>query len=225
MRAIGLQHNKVIKYLISQGTPNTLCIADYQGYTALHYAAQDCRLDIIETLVKSGARMNDQNQDGNTPLHFMIQNKPTAEMIKTIEICIDKGCDVNITNKFGETPLYQAALKLKIEMVNYLLNKGANPNIKTCTGDSILHKLIYITNQDSFTIIKILLQFGIDVKAIGTDGKKPLDMLSVTPANKDLIVLLCEAEKKIEEKKEENTKKKSGWFAKSLKSLDKYTSS
>jgi len=215
MRAFSLQHYKVIKYLISQGITTTLSISDYSGYTALHYAAQDCRLDIIELLVKAGAKMNDQNQDGNTPLHFLMQHKPTSDLIKTIEVCIDKGCDLNITNKFGETPLYQAAIKLKIDIVNFLLIKGANPNIKTYSGDAIMHKIIYITNPDSITIIKILLQFGADIKAIGSDGKKPLDMLSATPANKELLSLLCEAEKKNDEKKDDTIKRK-GWFSKSF---------
>jgi len=176
-------------------------------------------LEIVEMLVRGGARTNDQNQDGITVLHLLTRHKVTSELVKTIDLCLDKGCDINISNKFGETALYQAAVKLKIDLVNYLLSKGANPNIKSCTGDTILHKIICATGVEVIAIIKLLVLHGADVKVVGADGKKPLDMLAATPANKELLVLLCEAEKKSEEKKEESKIK--GWLTKSLRSFDK----
>lgn len=41
-----------------------------QGKTPLHFAASGGLLSIVQALVAAGANINEQNSDGNTPLHL-----------------------------------------------------------------------------------------------------------------------------------------------------------
>ena len=81
------------------------------GFTALHAAVINGKIQMAEYWLAKGAKINASiNPTGYTPLHTAVieQNK---EMIKFL---INKGADVTFKNRFGQTPL---------ELAN---NKGYN---------------------------------------------------------------------------------------------------
>jgi len=66
MNAAMLGRRDIVRLLIDAG-------ADIQkrgqfGYTALHAAAQNGHLDVVQALVKYGASVNCKNDDGDIPL-------------------------------------------------------------------------------------------------------------------------------------------------------------
>ena len=61
-----------VEVLISQGT--NLNEQDINGYTALHYAAQNYHLDIAKILLKNHANVDICDQYGNTPLFKAVFN-------------------------------------------------------------------------------------------------------------------------------------------------------
>jgi ankyrin repeat protein len=66
MNAAMLGRRDIVRLLIDAG-------ADIQkrgqfGYTALHAAAQNGHLDVVQELVKYGASVNCKNDDGDIPL-------------------------------------------------------------------------------------------------------------------------------------------------------------
>jgi ankyrin repeat protein len=72
------------------------------------------------------------------------------------------------------------------DIVLYLLEKGADPNVRENSGYTPLH--IAAQNGD-VDIIRALLFNGADLQAIGEDGKKPLDM-AIERDHKEAILLL-----------------------------------
>lgn len=48
-------------------------MADDYGWTPLHYAAQECRADVIKMLLRGGARVIVRNSDGETPMHLAVK--------------------------------------------------------------------------------------------------------------------------------------------------------
>jgi ankyrin repeat protein len=73
MNAAMLGRVNIVKTLIDSG-------ADIQkkgqfGYTALHAAAQNGHLDVVQVLVKYGASVNCKNDDGDIPLILGMINK------------------------------------------------------------------------------------------------------------------------------------------------------
>ncbi|XP_057313101.1 serine/threonine-protein phosphatase 6 regulatory ankyrin repeat subunit B-like isoform X3 [Hydractinia symbiolongicarpus] len=74
--------------------------------TALHLAAKLQRFSeqVVEMLIKSGARINEENMEGDTALHVAIKhrNYPVVKML------IQNGAFVEVKNEAGETPLHLA---------------------------------------------------------------------------------------------------------------------
>ncbi|HEX9626480.1 MAG TPA: ankyrin repeat domain-containing protein [Acidiferrobacterales bacterium] len=60
------KHSREIARLISEGyDPNQ---KDKNGWTPLHFAAQECSLDAVQALLAHGANIDAQDSNGNTPL-------------------------------------------------------------------------------------------------------------------------------------------------------------
>ena len=63
--------------------------------------------------------------DSNTLVHACVAR--SEELMPT---CLNEGVDINNPDADGKTPLHVAALKLDLRMVQYLLDRGADANIK-----------------------------------------------------------------------------------------------
>jgi hypothetical protein len=74
--------------------------AEY-GRTALHFAAENGRLETFKILLKFGASIDSQDGYGRTALH--IACKAGHEQI--VEALLEHGSDINIMTKNNETPL------------------------------------------------------------------------------------------------------------------------
>ena len=75
---------------------------------------------------------------GDTLLHVAVIRENPNE----VNYLIDKGLDINSRGDFLETPLFLAALMDKIEMVELLLKRGADPEIPNHLGDLPKHALL-----------------------------------------------------------------------------------
>ncbi|MBI9107812.1 MAG: ankyrin repeat domain-containing protein [Spirochaetales bacterium] len=83
--------------------------------------------EISKLLIKYGADINKRDVVfGSTMLH-------AAMDLKTVRLLIELGADVNAVElKFGNTPLHAWVISYKndLEMIQYLIEHGANVNIK-----------------------------------------------------------------------------------------------
>lgn len=95
-------------------TPFMIDIADENGNTLLHTTFNQHLHnleEIIKILVKAGANINAQNNDGDTILHFAINNfneNKTDENLNILRYLLDPNetdTDINILNKNHESPL------------------------------------------------------------------------------------------------------------------------
>jgi len=125
-------------------------------------------------------------KDANSDLRYACKNGNIVEVKKIIEsgnIDINQGAIHH-----GPTPLMMASSKGKIDVVQLLLEKGANPNICDGVGDSAL---LYAISKGDDSIVKLLLDNGADVNVISQFGYTPL-ILASTLSHFNIVKLLLE---------------------------------
>lgn len=75
--------------------------------------------------------------------------------------------NLNITDNYGRTPLINAALYCKNEIIEWLLEHGANPNLQDKNGYTALH----FSAQECHTkTTQLLLQNGVDINIQDKNG-------------------------------------------------------
>lgn len=154
---------------------------DQNRETLLHYAVRHNNIEITRMLIDAGADVNAQNIFGQTPLHQAIYIPKIARMLidagtdehtqNENTVMKDKpeiarmlisaqGVDINIQNKNGQTPLYQAVICNKPKIVRMLLSAGADTNIKDEHGETPLYQAVM---KDKPEIVRMLLSAGADI--------------------------------------------------------------
>jgi|GEM_PF-6451774 len=103
-----------------------------EGATNLHWACTHWHLDHVRYLLRNAADPNAQNQDGMRPLHLIVCGGPYLDPAETLAIAralLENKASIDAPNSSGLTPLHLAARHAyTLEMVQLLLDYGANPN-------------------------------------------------------------------------------------------------
>ncbi|KAH8428032.1 ankyrin repeat domain-containing protein [Aspergillus melleus] len=112
-----------------------------------------------------------------------------------LELLVNAGCDVNVRNHAGETPLFAwsqqflagaQSLEKKLHFVTMLLKYGADPCARDKNGRTALHQIR--SYDDCEQVISVLVQAGADINAADDDGETPL--ISVAKAQRLDVGLL-----------------------------------
>jgi len=116
---------EVIKALIKHG-------ADINrktnfGSTPLITALFEKNDTIVKYLLNHGVDINERSNDNSTPLHYaidlLIRNE--NESMAVVDFLLEKGANLKIKNKSGDTPLLLAIKTGNIELIERLLREGA----------------------------------------------------------------------------------------------------
>ena len=160
-----------VKLLIDEGVD--VNIAELRGYTALHYAAENKNIEVINYLINNGANVNARNVSGFIPLNnILYDDENEKNLLKVIKILVDAGSDLNNIDGFNGGILgyllvgVEDLLKRNEErdwknlnnrleklykinkMMKYLIEeKGADVNGVIEDNDSILWESIIIWNN------------------------------------------------------------------------------
>jgi ankyrin repeat protein len=142
-----------IKYLLDHGAdpngPMTVKIPPRaaqnaavvpHGYTPFLRAARSADVETMKLLVAHGANPNQAADDHNTPLiaagtgmgaRFQGgEEKPEADFIECLKVLVASGADVNAQDDHGNTALHGAAARGADQIIQFLVDHGANLNVK-----------------------------------------------------------------------------------------------
>lgn len=112
------------------------------GLTALHTAATFKKYNAAEFLIEKGAKLNETNNKGETPLFAAV----IQQDLKMIQLLLQKGADPNIANNEGASPLMKAInYQMDYKIIEALYNAGADISVTDKNGYDIkklatLHK-------------------------------------------------------------------------------------
>lgn len=106
--------------------------------TILHYACKFLDKKVIIFLLSKDANVRAVNDDDDTALHILINERNTADInenLEIIDILIENEIDINWQNNDGNTPLHCATEIENINYVNILLDNGARTDLKNAEGE------------------------------------------------------------------------------------------
>lgn len=108
-----------------------------QAQYPLHYAAALDNADTVRSLIKNGTvHVDALNKYGKTALHQACQNGQIVTVKVLVEEC---GANVNAqTSPKNKTALHKAAKQGYVDVVAYLLTKGADVNARNAKGQTVL---------------------------------------------------------------------------------------
>ena len=175
------------------------------GMSPLQYAARDGRVETVRILLDAGASINQTDANDITPLIAAITNNHPD----VARLLIERGADIKATDWYGRTPLW-AAVETRnmdvdngtfensidrapfLELIQLLLERGANPNARTKESPPIRRDFLRttgtlawvdFTGQTPFlaaalagdvTVMKLLLKHGADPNIPTVGGTTPL---------------------------------------------------
>lgn len=147
--------------------------------TLLMFACNYGHLNIVNILLKKGAKVNEQDSCGQTALMFACNCvEPSATDI--VNSLLANGADVNAKDKFKETPLMFACKHGHLDKVELLLTNGADVNAENEFNET---PLMFACKYGQFNkvklsleldIVNLLLEKGADVNAKDNKGNTPL---------------------------------------------------
>ncbi len=149
--------------------------------TALSRAAGTGNINIVKSLLREGADVNEKDNDGWTAL-MSAGNYP--EVARTL---ITAGADVNVSIEQGRlagmTPLMLAVQKGQLDTVKILVDAGAKVNVKrNSDGETALMLAI----RENPTIAHVLLDKGASVNDRRLDGLTAL-MLAAKAGEESVV--------------------------------------
>ena len=156
------------------------------GSTALSWASYRDDLVTADLLIAAGANVNASNDYAATPLLLACANGSAGMVNKLLKA----GANPNASVWMGETVLMRCARTGNVEAVKALLVKGANVNAKEARqGDT---PLMWAVAQQHPGVVRVLIEYGADVKARTNDGFTPF-MFAAQQGDMDSLQALLNA--------------------------------
>lgn len=118
-----------------KANPSIVNCIEAGGFSALHFAAFNGDLQLIDLLVQYKANVELTNYDGNTPMMMAAKVKQQA----SIKRLADAGASVNFQTSTGCTAAHFAASMGDVDTVRYLASIGATTIHKDCQTGTLLH--------------------------------------------------------------------------------------
>ena len=198
------------------------------GWTALLTATNNRHYILGKYLMDRGADVNKANKGSWTPLYLATDNrnieggdypvpKPDMDHLRYIELLLEHGADPNARAKDntltrtiftmqwffedGCTPFVRAAQSSDTELMQLLLDWGADPFIPTAFGDTALtaaggigwvEGVTYERSQkENLDAIKMLVYLGLPVNGANRDGRTALMGTAMKGRNEALQFLVA----------------------------------
>ena len=114
-----------------------------------------------------------KNDCGDADADSLLAAAANGDLAEVKRLVVDCGVDPNVQDDLGMTPLHRAASDGYLEVVELLLEHGANSNIQENKyGWTPLH---YAAKKCHVNVARVLLDHGADPTIRDNEGKTPLD--------------------------------------------------
>ena len=180
LQARGADHMAVVEALLAKhADPNA---RDKKGRTPLLFASQGSASEyrvlpsnepMIRLLLSKGARINDRDDDGWSPLLTVVSQ--WADQPALIRFLLESGADFRATTKAGKTMLMIAASHGKEDIVAVAITKGVDVNARDTNGVTALMEAVAGRWDAHASIAKSLLVNHADANVKDNSGRTAIE--------------------------------------------------
>jgi ankyrin repeat protein len=159
------------------------------GYTALMCAVSWIKPEKAAVLIDAGADLSlSEKEYGNTALLLALKfNYKKNEVI--YKSLIKAGAYLNLSDKYGCTPLMHAAMKGEVELVKLLSEAGADLNLSDKYGST---PLMYAAMRGEVELVKMLSEAGADLNLQDPSGRSALS-IAISVGNLEIVEILVKS--------------------------------
>ena len=135
------------------------------GTTPLHWAAYEVDEELVQRLLKKGAKPNVLNRYGASPLAEAVR----VAGVRLVGILLEAGADANVSNEDGQTPLMLAARTGSVAVAELLVRHGADVNRRERFHDQ--SAVMWAAGENHPEMVAFLVSKGADlsIRARATD--------------------------------------------------------
>ncbi|WP_061217713.1 ankyrin repeat domain-containing protein [Leptospira weilii] len=155
---------RVYSFLQNGLNPN---LNRFHGMTPLSFAVEYDRLEVVRVLIEYFADPNlSDEKTGLTPLIHSILKDFSSAMISTL---IEGGAELDQRDRNGMSSLHHCVSEGKLESLSFLLEKGADPNIRDLDGVTCIN--LAKSSHGMYEFVELLLKYGADPTIKDKHGK------------------------------------------------------
>ncbi|XP_059174816.1 ankyrin repeat and KH domain-containing protein 1-like [Physella acuta] len=170
-----------VKLLIKYGA--NVNFKDHNGKTPLMKASKiSDTQDVLRALLQAGADVNQQNNKGESALHYAA----VCESTDNAKILLEFKSDINLQNNMGMTPLFYSLPRGHKDMIDFLIENNADVNRMDNKGNTPLLYACSPFFNDPIEAIKILVSAKAFVNHQNHEGYTAL-MLAAKQTNFEII--------------------------------------
>lgn len=165
---------------------------DHMGGTLLSYVARQGYDELFHFLLRAGGSIKEKNEIGTTLLMWASSpgkddQKNYEGNFRIIDFLLESGFKVNEQSENKMTPFLVATLYGPLEIMKYLVEKGADPKMTAKNGESSLHFAVMANDEEKVEYLLSLVPGMINHRTKW--GDYPLDFAK-SKDNRHIIRLL-----------------------------------
>lgn len=164
-------------------------VQNHHGLTSLHCAIRAGDPDAVHYLMNHGAKINLSDNHGNTALHYLGDAYNESIFKEVLEPSRGQRFDVNQMNSEGFAPIHVAVRRLKLSLIEMLLEAGAL--IDFLDTEKKRNALMHAIEMNDFETIQLLIERGSHTNIEDESGETALS-LAVKNVNYPVIGLLLD---------------------------------
>ena len=193
---------KLLKTLFDNGLD--MNVKDFKGNSPLIVACSIPCYSSVKFLIKTVKNIAITNKKGETALHALASQAGSKDFEKCLELLLENGFEINVTDVLGQTPLhhYVTSSDVSTNWIQFFIDKGAKFDQITAFGETILHQMVAKSSKYSSKLneqdesccenIRYLVGLGFDVNQLDVFGQSPLSTVARDNSQADATITLLE---------------------------------
>ena len=181
-------HTKAAQALINGKA--TLDLRDKNGRTALFYASQRGMVPLVRQLIRLGADVSAVDNNGEN----LLMAAAESQNVQLLKLLTPQYFYIDSTDRTGKTPLMYSTKKGTTSL-EWLINQGANLNIKDASGNTAL---MHAVKNNNNAAALLLLKQDVDLSAVNSENKDVFilaqEIMPNSPVNNILKVKVSSGE-------------------------------